>query len=440
MSRLQEAALLGIRAKLAGRAHSTMPTPTLFSKLCQLKRLRSAWKVVHRSGLASQSDDTRREVEDFASGADQKLRTLLADLRAGKFQFAPAKPIAVKTKGKSKKRPIVLAPVRNRIVQRAILDVIQSIRPIRKIVQSGYNFGGIEEGGVPKAIREAYRTCKTHPYFIRSDIKGFFDNVPRRAATEKIAVHFGSDEPFSALFKSAVNVELDNLANLPEDERKLFPSGDIGVAQGSALSPLICNVYLSPFDTALNARGIVCIRYIDDFVLFGPNRKVAHAALKSGLRILKSLGLEAYDPKLAPTKAEEGGVIGGLEFLGCEIQSDRVIPNAKSRARLREKVDEILRRSLKFADRPAGTRPEKTSLADALVRTSNTIRGWGNTYFFCNDDRVFNQLDDELNGKVSVFLSRYLKRARKLDRGDWRRSLGVRLLSERNRDRSFFQS
>ncbi|HLG37074.1 MAG TPA: reverse transcriptase domain-containing protein, partial [Nitrososphaera sp.] len=410
-----------------------------YNKLCQLKTLRAAWKVVQRSGLASQSEDTRHEVEEFASGVDIKLKSLLADLRSEKFIFGPAKAIAVKKKGKNKKRQIVLAPIRNRIVQRAMLTTIQSLQPIKKILKAGHNFGGIDEGGVPKAIRAAYRASKTNPYFIRSDIKGFFDNVPREAAVRLLTDHFPGDQIFIELFKNAVNVELDNLASLPEEERELFPTDDTGVAQGSALSPLICNVYLSTFDTALNGRGIVCYRYIDDFIIFGPNRRKARAALKSGLKILKELGLEAYDPSTNPDKADEGLASAGFGFLGCDIYSDRIVPNSKSRNRLKEKVDGIFRHSLKFSGYPAKTRPDKISLAETLIRVSNIVRGWGNTYFFCNDDRVFDQLDTEVNEKVNTFVNRYYHRAAKLSANDLRRSLGVRLLSERRRKPEFLR-
>ena len=52
----------------------------------------------------------------------------------------------------------------------------------------------------------------------------------------------------------------------------LFPNETIGVAQGSALSALAGNIALREFDAEMNSRGLVCVRYIDDFMLLGGSK------------------------------------------------------------------------------------------------------------------------------------------------------------------------
>lgn len=288
-----------------------------YSRLCKKKALQVAWRVVHRNSLQSQSEETRLEAEEFSKNSQHELATIFTELKNNSFKFPPARGIPIQKKGKSKKRPIVRAPIRTRIVQRAMLDIIQRVPSIRKMLHAGYNFGGIRGGGVPHAIARAYYTAKTHHYFVRTDIRSFFDSVPRDKAIAPILDAVSGDPEFSALFVSAVTTELDNLAALTEEERKLFPLEDTGVAQGSALSPLICNIFLHNFDRQLNSRGIVCIRYIDDFIIFAPDRKRARRALQSARETLQSLGLDAYDPETEKKKAEEGEVQNGFTFLGC---------------------------------------------------------------------------------------------------------------------------
>jgi RNA-directed DNA polymerase len=417
-----------------------MPRQLLYAKLCSKGRLFYAWRVVQRNGQQSQSDETRREVEDFEKSAEAGIKNLLRDLKTRSFKFPAAHGIPVQKKATKKKRPIVRAPVRSRIVQRAILDVLQSVPAIRKVLRAGFNYGGISDGGVPHAIAHAHKTSQTHPYVIRTDIKGFFDNVPRDHAIKPITDVISGDQAFLELFRQAVIIELDNLTSLSEEERKLFPLSDLGVAQGSALSPLICNLYLHEFDNALNKRKIVCIRYIDDFILLAPNRQRARAALASALEMLKDLGLDAYDPATDKKKAEEGEVKQGFGFLGCKIFPGQVIPDADSRARLVEKVRRIFSDGLKLARQPATALKHGATFAESILKVSNTVRGWGNTYFFCNDERIFRQLDQQIDQLVENFMRSHNARTASLPDSERRLSLGVRLLADRKRDYGFLKS
>ena len=154
-----------------------------------------------------------------------------------------------------------------------------------------------------------------------------------------------SDHEFECLLEKATDVELENLSRLGSSA-SLFPSYEIGVAQGCCLSPLLGNILLEDFDRELNGRGIVCIRYIDDFVVLGSDKHNVEAAFKSGLRILARHGLTAYDPKLSTDKAGMGEVRHGFEFLGCSIRPGMISPGGKSRRRVVEVVKTALDRSL----------------------------------------------------------------------------------------------
>src|SRR3972149_6528918 len=418
-----------------------MPTQSFYSKLSRKKNLEAAWRIVNRNGLRSLSADTQREVEEFAKNAPTELTRIAKQIKQGKFKFQPAWGLLIEKEDKKKKRPIVRASVSERIVQRAILDVVQKIPKIRKILNAGHNFGGVSEGGVSEAIGHAFKASQDHPYFIRTDIKSFFAEVPREKAIAPILLAGAEGNQFSYIFLETVTTELDNLGSFTAEERALFPLDEIGVAQGSALSPLICNIYLQDFDKALNIkkRGVVCIRYIDDFILFAQNGRKAHAALQGARKMLSDLGLDAYDPAVDRKKAEEGLVKDGFGFLGCEIHPSQIIPDADSRASIIQKVKKILDDGLKFAKQPVAALKQKMTFAETILRVSNTVRGWGNTYFFCNDDRVFNQLDQKIDALVESFRRSYDARTKSLSVTERRLSIGVRLLADRKRNYSAFK-
>lgn len=289
--------------------------------------LDAAWRQVRANSERSQSVEIREESRAFEKNTSSNLKSIQTRLSRKSFVFKPAKGIALRRKGK-KPRPIVVAPVESRIVQRALLNIVQEVPAIKSELTAGFNFGGVPGHGfgVPAAIAKAIRTMRDSGYFIRTDIKSFFVDIPRASAVEAILAHI-DDKQFGEVFRKATVTELADMVKLGEDA-KLFPLELAGVAQGSALSPLLCNYLLRDFDRAMNARGITCIRYIDDFIIFAKNKSTAFKALDGAIAILKELGLEAYNP-LNPahaSKAEHGPTSGPIEFLGCEITLKRVRP------------------------------------------------------------------------------------------------------------------
>ena len=46
----------------------------------------------------------------------------------------------------------------------------------------------------------------------------------------------------------------------------------------------------------MNARGITCIRYIDDFLVMGKSRHAVQAAMRAAEKLLAELNMHIYDP------------------------------------------------------------------------------------------------------------------------------------------------
>lgn len=90
-----------------------------------------AWLNVKPRVTTAKDAKTKAAAGIFAQDGDRSIRELQRELRSGKFVFEPQQGILKSTRskpGKPKKepRPIIVAPVRSRIVQRAILDTCQS--------------------------------------------------------------------------------------------------------------------------------------------------------------------------------------------------------------------------------------------------------------------------------------------------------------------------
>ena len=266
-------------------------------------------------------------------------------------------------------------------------------------------------------------------YFVRSDIEGFFTKIPRAEVLSFIA-RFISDSEFLDLVGRATDTRLANLDQLG-DEALLFPIKENGVAQGSPLSPLIGNILLRGFDRVMNGRGISCIRYIDDFLLLGPNEKAAKKAFRNAQDVLRGMGLRAYDP--GSEKADAGRVEDGFDFLGCSISPGLIQPSRSARQKIVSEIDSILVEGSRATSACPNGPPKfmpRQRYAQTLDRLDRVILGWGHAYAFCNGRQSFDGIDRAVDAKVDAFRHRTDVMLSRASAAESRRILGVQLLAD----------
>lgn len=95
-----------------------------------------------------------------------------------------------------------------------------------------------------------------------------------------------------------------------------------GTPQGGALSPLLANIYLHPFDVALTSQGLRLVRFMDDFVILCASEGEALRARDLVARQLTVLRLD-----LNPEKTRIVRYADGLEFLGQALVPRRKGPH-----------------------------------------------------------------------------------------------------------------
>lgn len=351
--------------------------------------LHAAWGHVRRAAEASTSPAIRAEGRRFAQDEANIIDRIAEDLAADRFSFAPALGVAKARPGKGP-RPIVVAPLANRVVARALLDVLLETPAIAAIcLGAETSFGGLQGRGVPRAIEAATRAVSEGAkFYARSDIAEFFRAIPRDRAIAEIARVTG-DARLSSLVDRATRAELANTAELG-DAADLFPGERRGVPQGNALSTLLGNVVLQGFDAALNGRGITCLRYVDDFIILGARAAQVKKALASAGALLGDLGMRAYDPVSEPEKAAMGHVAGGIAWLGCEIVDGRARPSAASGDALVKRVARL-----------AGETERGGSLAAALLAIDQSVSAFRGAYAFCDCPEVFAAIDARIDHVVT---------------------------------------
>lgn len=411
----------------------TRKPDSLYDRTKSIGRLWEAWGAVYENALASGSTQNREKAKEYAANARVRIAAIGRKLAREEFVFQPQTGVLIEKKAKGTKRPVVIAPIDSRIVQRAILDTLQEIPAIRSSLIRGLNFGGVpgKGFGVPGAIIKALEAVQTKPYYIRTDIKSFFTRVPRDRAVS-IILNQISDDRFAKLVRNAVTTELADAEKYGEDQ-KLFPIADIGVAQGSCLSPLLCNLMLDEFDQEMNGRSVVTVRYIDDFLILAKDKKSAFAAYRSAGVLLAKFGLDAYNPILPADeeKAAHGHAKTGIKFLGCEVRPDRVRPSRENWRGLVNKLDTLFDESAKLLNNPAEAQRKHLTYAETTIRASKTVQGWANTFGFCTDDQLMNSVDVEVTNAFAKYNRRVRLIVTRHAPIDQRKALGVFAIQDR---------
>jgi len=411
----------------------------LYSAVRTIDNIYRAWATVRGNVIASGQEKFKVEVKKISENPIPYLRRIQSQLQDESFRFI-AQHGGLKKKSSGKVRPLVISPIANRVVQRAILNILQSenenlivkLGKIPTALRTATSVGGIPKRGVAygvNLIQEAIKSGATH--YIRSDIRDFFTQVPKPQVIEFVRSQT-QDEKLTALFRQALSTELDNAEEIKE-YLYLFPTDDIGVPQGSSLSAFAGNVVLQDFDARMNGRNINTIRYIDDFVILGFSENAVKSAFESAQQILASIKMKAYGPQENPQKSKMGEIKDGFDFLGCSIKANGVSPSAKSK----EKILADIRKSVGYVDyimQKLGKEKTQRRAEDAYIQTlariDRKIRGWGDAFSFCDVRLPFHQLDDEITKILDDFDAKAQRTFQGLTVDQKRRAKGLALLRD----------
>lgn len=413
-----------------------LPTSNLSVKVRSKRNLEASWRVIHENARSSKSPQVRADIEKFEADASGNLERLYRSLQRGTFEFPPARGIAIpKDKGKGPTtniRPIVLAEVQSRIVQRAILNVLTDLPAMSPYLNNPNSFGGVRRGGqnklaaVPAAIAAVLEAVGSGAKFVMcADIASFFTRIPKSAVTE-IVSRAANDDELMKLFERAIHVELANMDQLRRYIDK-FPIEDIGVAQGNSLSPLLGNILLHHFDQTMNDGDCRCVRYIDDFIVVAPTAKAANARMRLARQLLASHNMSLSEAK---SSKDPIPITNKIEFLGIELSNGLIRPSRKAQTRLVASISQEFDESVQcFAKATVDTPvPKRFGLTSTMKRVDGVIKGWGKHYRFCNDKVLLANLDARIDELIASYLGRYA-RYRDASPASRRQLLGIEELS-----------
>jgi group II intron reverse transcriptase/maturase len=231
--------------------------------------------------------------KEYETGLAERLNDLHGRVHRGAYRAQPSRRIWI-PKANGKLRPLGIAALEDKIVQHAVVTVLNAIYE-EDFRSFSYGFRPERSQHVAlDALYVALRRKKVN-WVLDIDIKGFFDNLDKELLVEMIEQRI-ADPRILRLIRKWLNAGIVEDGNWSETET--------GTPQGAVVSPLLSNVYLHyVLDQWTDqwrqaARGdVTIVRYADDAILGFQHENEARQYLKDLRERLSEFGLELNEDK-----------------------------------------------------------------------------------------------------------------------------------------------
>ena len=183
-------------------------------------------------------------VEGFKLRLDENLKKLSEDLRSGNYQPQQIRRHYIPKPGSKETRPLGIPTVRDRVVQTAVLMVME---PIFEHDFAEHSYGFRPGRGCKDALRRVDQLLKEgYTYIVDADLKSYFDTIPHDRLMALVGQKVSDGRVLSLIESFLKQGVLDGLREWTPEE---------GSPQGGCISPLLSNIYLNPLDHLMAQRG-----------------------------------------------------------------------------------------------------------------------------------------------------------------------------------------
>ena len=284
-------------------------------------RLRAAYRALKKDAAPGVDGVTWRR---YGEQLEANLRELHARLHRGAYRARPSRRVFI-PKADGRQRPLGIAALEDKVVQRAVVDVLNAIYEVDFL---GLSYGfrpGRSQHDALDALTVGILRKKVN-WVLDADIRGYFDAIDHGWLVKFIEHRVGDRRVLRLIQKWLGAGVMEN--------GKWTPS-EVGSPQGATVSPLLANIYLHyVLDLWVRrwrtqqARGdVVVVRYADDFILGFQHREDAERCLAELRERLAKFALELHSEKsrliafgrFALERRQERGLTGAPEtfqFLG----------------------------------------------------------------------------------------------------------------------------
>ncbi|MGH2576466.1 MAG: group II intron reverse transcriptase/maturase [Actinomycetota bacterium] len=329
-------------------------------------------RVAAKSGSRTPGVDgvTIDQIVGAENGESKFLADILLELQQRTFRPHPVKRVYI-PKANGKLRPLGIPTIRDRVVQTAMLLLLEPIFEADFLDCShGFRPGRSAQDAVEE-VHANLRAGYTDVY--DADLQGYFDSIPHDKLLAGLRTRV-SDGSMLRLIKAFLRAPIQDESGPPK-------ASSSGTPQGGVISPLLANSFLHWFDRAFFSKngpatwaGARMVRYADDFVVMA-RRLDEHIVRYIEEKIEGRLGLVINREKTRVVQVRAKDAT--LDFLGYRFRWSRnhlrgggsrywrVEASPKAQQRMREKIHELT--SAKYGFLPAPR---------VIANVNTALRGW----------------------------------------------------------------
>jgi RNA-directed DNA polymerase len=357
-------------------------TDALLEEMLQRENMLDALRRVQQNAGAPGVDGmTVEELDGYLRGHWLRIRE---ELRSGTYHPQPVRKVEIPKPDGKGTRTLGIPTVLDRLLQQALLQVLQ---PIFDPTFSDASYAFRPGRGTHQAIERARAHIASGRTWVADlDLEKFFDRVNHDVLMARVARRV-KDKKVLLLIRRFLQAGMM--------EGGLVSPRLEGTPQGGPLSPLLSNVMLDGLDKELEKRGHAFVRYADDCNIYVRSKEAGERVMASVESFLhKHLRLKVNRDKSAVARPWE------RKFLGYTVTRSRPVKlkvAPESAKRLRTKLQPILR---------AGR-------GRALVRTIGLLKpiltGWRAYFRKAEEKATFQDLDEWLRRRLRALQWRQWK-------------------------------